>query len=155
MLPVPKGRPDRPSWEAVPAGIIRQIESAVGDKIVDAVIATGGYGPSATFIMTTSVGNKFFTKGSHPGQDTHGSKALEQEIAASLVLDGITNVSPRYLGRADQGDDDDWHLAIFDYVPKGQETLPWNEEKIARVFDVLKIIHTASPDLVPISKFYA
>lgn len=148
----PAGLPDRPAWPDVPPDIVLCLEKTIGQKIIGADIASGGYGPSAAFIAKTAAGKFFFIKGTHPGQDAHGFKALEQEIAAYQASPEIAEVSPRYLGRVDQGDDDDWHLAVFDFVLGAHTPLPWNESKMVAVFDVLKKIHGAQPSLAPVSQ---
>lgn len=146
-VPAPDGMADRPSWDEVPAAVQKQIEAIIGVRVAAAEIARGGYGPSAAFLLTATDGRGFFVKGSHPRQEAHGFRMLEQEMAAYTDSPTLAGLAPRLLGCARFGGEDDWHLAVFERVPDARGPLPWNDQRLDGVFHLLKILHTAGPEL--------
>lgn len=146
-VPAPDGMADRPLWDEVPAGVQKQIEDIIGACVTVAEIARGGYGPSAAFLLTTTDGREFFVKGSHPRQEAHGFKMLEQETAAYAGSPTLASLAPRLLGRARLGGEDDWHLAVFERVSGAKGPLPWDDQRLEGVFHLLKTLHTAGPEL--------
>jgi len=138
-LPEPAEKEARPNWEDVPPAVLSKIEAITG-KISKAEIAWGGYSPSACFRVTTTAGAKYFIKGSHPGQTAHGAKALRQEINAYKTLAFLQDLAPGFHGAIAVGDEDDWRLGIWDMVD-GKTALPWTEEKVVRVMELLCQLH--------------
>ncbi len=147
--PCPKKPADRPLWKDVPGALVAKIEGVLGGKIASAAGVLGGYGPSACFSVMLENHARFFLKGTHPGQEAHGKKALEQEIQAYERLADFSLFMPRYIGQVGQGDDDDWHLGIFSYIDKAQSPLPWTEKKIVSVFLLLGKIHGKTGSSLP------
>ncbi|TVQ84557.1 MAG: aminoglycoside phosphotransferase family protein [Micavibrio sp.] len=140
VLPEPAEKEARPRWQDLPAPLVAEIENITG-KITQSDIAWGGYSPSACFRVTAADGRRFFIKGSHPGQTTHGAKALRQEVAAYQNLKFLERCAPRFHGTVSFGDEDDWHLAVWDQV-RGKTALPWTEEKARRVLELLAELHS-------------
>jgi len=138
-LPEPAEKEARPQWADLPPEVLSEIEKITG-KISTAEIAWGGYSPSACFRATAESGAKYFIKGSHPGQTAHGAKALQQEINAYKTLAFLQQLAPRFHGAIAVGDEDDWRLGIWDMVD-GKTALPWTEEKVTSVLNLLWQLH--------------
>lgn len=147
ILPEPPQKEARPAWADLPPEVIAEIEKITG-KIASAEIAWGGYSPSACFRAFAADGAKYFIKGSHPAQTAHGAKALRQEIAAYQSLSFLKELAPRFHGSISVGDEDDWHLGIWDMVD-GRTALPWTEDKAAAVIDLLLKLHAVPRSAVP------
>lgn len=146
-LPEPPQKEARPAWTDLPPGVIAEIEKITG-KTVSAEIAWGGYSPSACFRVSVATGAKYFVKGSHPAQTAHGAKALRQEIHAYQSLAFLKELAPRFHGSISVGDEDDWHLGIWDMVD-GNTALPWTEAKAGAVIDLLWRLHQVPRAEVP------
>lgn len=144
----PAGREARPEWPDVPQAVVDQLQKLLKQKIVHADIAWGGYSPSAAFSATLDSQKKVFIKGTHPGQDTHGTRMLRQEIEAYETLPDIEKISPAYLGYAGDGSEEGWMLAAFDYIDT-VPTLPWTDEKITTVFRLLSHLHFCDEKKIP------
>lgn len=140
-------REARPQWSEVPEDIIRQIEYISGKKIIEGKIAWGGYSNSACFEITLADGAKLFVKGTHPGQDAHGVKTVEQEIYAYKTIPEIENNAPVFLGLASDKDEDGWSLMIFEYL--NHKPFIINEKELKRVFSTLKIFHNVKEENLP------
>jgi len=136
----PIEREKRPDWNLVPQAIVLKIENYLQDKIINGEITWGGFSNSAAFKIDLESGRKFFIKGSHPDQDSHGIKNLNQEIEIYRSISNIENISPEYIGYINDGDEDGWALAIFEYIDK-VPIAPWTEDKIISVFSTLRKIH--------------
>lgn len=151
LFPEPDKREARPDWSQVPPGITRQLQEILKDKIIAASIAWGGYSPSAAFIATLGSGRKVFIKGTHPGQDTHGTQMLRQEMEAYAALADMSSFSPACYGLVSDGSEEGWMLAVFDYIDtlSTLPTLPWTNEKIDAVFSLLVRLHTHAPVALP------
>ncbi len=149
LFPEPAAREARPSWNEVPPALVAEIETLLGEKILGAEIAYGGYSPAADFIVRLAR-KKVFIKGTHPQQDAHGAEMLRQEVAAYQALPVLRDLSPAYLGTAgDPGPaDNGWLLAAFDYIDAAP-TLPWTQEKLAAAFRLLGRIHNHAKTGLP------
>ncbi|TNE29843.1 MAG: aminoglycoside phosphotransferase family protein [Alphaproteobacteria bacterium] len=137
----PPEKEARPQWTELPSEVLSEIEKITG-KIAAAEIAWGGYSPSACFRATAENGEKYFIKGSHPGQAAHGAKALRQEIHAYTTLKFLQQLAPRFHGSISVGDEDDWRLGIWDMVD-GKTALPWTLAKTQAVVDLLWQLHSS------------
>jgi Ser/Thr protein kinase RdoA (MazF antagonist) len=144
----PAGREARPEWPEVPQALVDQLQNLLKQKIVHADIAWGGYSPSAAFVATLDSQKKAFIKGTHPGQDTHGTRMLRQEVEAYQTLPDIQSFSPAYLGCVSDGREDGWMLAVFDYIDT-TPTLPWTDEKLTAVFKLLSRLHFCDEKKMP------
>lgn len=114
LFPEPQAKEDKPSFDAVPVSVRAALENVAGGAIVSATTAFGGLSNAAGFVVDTG-GRKFFVKGSHPGDITHGTQNLRQDIAAYDVP-AVRAAAPRYLGIAGDGDEDGWLLGVWEYI---------------------------------------
>jgi serine/threonine protein kinase len=144
----PAGREARPDWSDVPADIVSQIQNLLKQRILHAETAWGGYSPSACFAATLDSQKRVFIKGAHPGQDTHGTRMLRQEIEAYETLPALKSLSPAYLGYVSDGREDGWMLAVLDYIDTAP-TLPWTREKITIVFELLSRLYSWDEGCIP------
>jgi len=147
-FPEPIARETRPDWKDVPAGIVAQLQNLLGQKILEADIAWGGYSPSACFLATLESRKKGFIKGTHPQQDAHGTRMLRQEVEFYQTLPDIGAFSPGYLGVVGDGREDGWMLAVFDGIDTAP-TLPWTMQKITAVFGLLHRLHFRDQKNIP------
>jgi len=135
-------REPKPSWQDVPEALRQSLERIAGAPIADAQIIWGGYGPSATFVLTTATGERLFCKGTHPGQTELGHRALLRERQNYERFAQIAQFGPAYRGGADHGD---WHLAVLDFVPRRYSVPPWTAEALAAAFALIVRLHRDAP----------
>jgi len=136
-------REDKPEWAAVPETLRRKIEGVIGSAVTDAQIVWGGFGPSATFVLTAADSVRYFCKGAHPGQTTFGHTALQRERYNYEHYPELAAFGPRYLGAADDGD---WQMAVLDYAPRVQAVPPWTDDAVSRVMRLIADFHRATPE---------
>jgi hypothetical protein len=91
-------RESKPAWSEVPPQLKRALASIAGAPIVDATIAWGGYGPSATFILHTEDGRKLFCKGTHPGFTDAGKAAFRIELSYYQRIPELAQFGPAFRG---------------------------------------------------------
>lgn len=139
--PEPNAREGKPDWNAAPPGLRRDLEAIFESPVVDAVIVWGGYSPSASWRVTCENGRSFFVKGTHPEQTAHGAAMMRQEIAAYREAPRLSDISPRYLGMAAHGGEDDWLLGVWEYIEDAEPALPWTREKMTAVLRCLGDLH--------------
>jgi hypothetical protein len=137
----------------VPSAAKAELERIAGGRIVDAPIAWGGYGPSATFILHTADGRKFFCKGTHPDFTTMGKAAFETELAYYSSIPELAEFGPAFLGVAHC---EDWHLMVLDHVELTIEVPPWTPETFHGAVKMLARFHARTParacELLPIAE---
>ena len=146
-------RESKPSWSEVPRQAKDALERVVGGSIADAAIAWGGYGPSATFILRTVDGRKFFCKGTHPGFTEMGKAAFHSELSYYSSIPELAEFGPVFRGDARH---QDWHLLVLDYVERTIEVPPWTAEAFRAAIRMLARFHAHAPararDLLPIAE---
>ncbi len=146
-------RESKPVWSDVPRPAKDQLERIVGSRIVDANIAWGGYGPSATFILLTAQGRKFFCKGTHPGFTDLGKAAFHSELAYYSSIPELAEFGPAFRGAAHH---EAWHLLVLDYVQRAIEVPPWTVEAFRGAITMLARFHTRTPahatELLPVAE---
>lgn len=123
-------REDKPRWSAVPAIVRRKVESLLGAPVARAFRAFGGYGPSATFVLTLEDGRRVFFKGVYPlpeGSAVRWSLDVEERVYRGLG-DAINPWAPRYLGSVREAG---WHAMLLEAVT-GRRFPPWTERTTAR-----------------------
>jgi hypothetical protein len=135
-------REPKPAWREVPLALREKLATLVGDTIASADIVWGGYGPSATFALTTAAGKRFFCKGTHPGQTELGHQALLGERRNYERLPQIAQFGPAYLGGADH---DDWHMAVLEHVPRAGTVPPWTDAAARQALALIARFHAAAP----------
>jgi len=147
-------REPKPSWDEVPAAMRGKLAAIVGGEIAQAVTVWGGYGPSATFTLTTAAGKRFFCKGTHPGQTEAGHEALLTERRNYETLPEIARFGPAYIGSADH---ENWHMAVLEHIPRRQTVPPWTPHAVEQTLSLLATFHASAPgrateDLRPIAQ---
>ena len=135
-------REPKPDWHDVPEALREKLSALVGSPIATADIVWGGYGPSATFALTTAAGSRFFCKGTHPGQTELGHKALIRERENYARFPELSQFGPAYRGGVDHGD---WHMAVLDYVPRRHSVPPWSRRAVDETLKLIADFHSASP----------
>lgn len=119
LFPEPKQREPKPPFESVPAAILFAIAETAGSAVVSGEAAFGGLSASANYILTLENGTKIFAKGSHPGDTSHGTETLRQEIFAYQNIPSLKKLSPAYIGKVSDGDEDGWSLGLWEYLDWG------------------------------------
>lgn len=136
-------REAKPEWADVPPLLKHKIEELIGARVAAADIVWGGFGPSATFVLATESGAKYFCKGTHPGQTRQGHTALQHERVNYERFPELAQFGPAYIGGADDGD---WHVAVLDYVPRAIDVPPWTAEPTAAAIRLIAAFHRATPE---------
>jgi hypothetical protein len=123
-------REDKPAWSVVPAELKVAVAHVLGSPVVRAVRAFGGYGPSATYLLTQADGRRAFFKGTYPLPSGSGVQwSLEQEEVIYRRLGRyIRPWAPEYLGSVRA---DGWHGLLLELVG-GRSALPWTKAKAKR-----------------------
>lgn len=124
---MPALREDKPPWSAVPPRLRTAVEEVLGSRVVRGVRAYGGYGPSATFVLTGANGSRAFFKGTYPLPEGSAVQwSLEQEDRVYRLLGkSIQPWAPAYLGAVRA---DGWHAILLEHLG-GQRALPWTRTK--------------------------
>ena len=117
-------------WSAVPSAVKTKTERILGARVTAARRTFGGYGPSATFVLTLETGERAFFKGVYPlseGSGVRWSLDVEEKVYARLG-DVIEPWAPAYRGslRADG-----WHALVLEAV-RGTKVPPWSADKARR-----------------------
>jgi hypothetical protein len=120
MTPI---REDKPAWSSVPASVKASSEAILGARVVRAVRAFGGYGPSATFALSLDDGRRAFFKGVYPLPEGSAVKwSLDDEERVYTTLhDFIRPWAPEYYGSIRS---DGWHALLIEAVD-GEKVPPW------------------------------
>jgi len=137
-----EAREPKPEWNHLPERLRARIAEIAGDTIVRADIAWGGFGPSATFILHTSGGRKFFCKGSHPGHTDAGNTAFAREKLHYEIFPELAQFGPRYHGAAEE---EGWHMLVLDCIERAHEVPPWDAKSYADTIGLIARFHDASP----------
>src|SRR4051794_19919319 len=120
MTPI---REDKPTWSSVPVGVKASAEAILGSRVVRAVRAFGGYGPSATFVLALDDGRRAFFKGVYPLPEGSAVKWRndEEERVYQELAELITPWAPTFYGSVRT---DGWHVLLMEAVV-GQKVPPW------------------------------
>jgi hypothetical protein len=137
-----QAREPKPAWHDVPAGLRGRVEGIIGGKVVADEIAWGGFGPTATFVLTTAAGRKVFVKGTHPGNTERGHEAAIRECRNLQDFPELAAFGPAFLGLAEQ---DGWHLAMLDCVERETAVPPWTPQAVADAIQLIVNFHAATP----------
>jgi hypothetical protein len=102
----------------------------LGTPVVRAVRAYGGYGPSATFLLTQADGSRAFFKGTYPLPSDSAMKwSLDrEELVYRRLGRHIGPWAPTYIGSIKAAG---WHGLLLESVG-GARVLPWTAEKAIR-----------------------
>src|SRR3954469_4865612 len=120
MTPI---REDKPTWSSVPATVKAGAEAILGSRVVRAVRAFGGYGPSATFVLALDDGRRAFFKGVYPLPEGSAVKWRndEEERVYQELAELITPWAPTFYGSVRT---DGWHVLLME-AGVGQKVPPW------------------------------
>jgi aminoglycoside phosphotransferase (APT) family kinase protein len=135
-------REPKPSWSEVPAALREKIAGLVGEPIAKGEIVYGGFGPTATFALTTTSGAKHFVKGTHPGNTKEGHIAVLRECRGLTNYPELAAFGPRYLGMAEE---DGWTLAVLEFAARGKAVPPWSAADAQRAIEHVAAFHGATP----------
>jgi hypothetical protein len=135
-------REPKPRWDEVPAALRIRIAEIVGEPIASGEIAWGGYGPTASFILTTASGAKNFCKGTHPGNTPEGHKAVLRECANLQRFPELARFGAAFRGLVE---DDGWHLMVLEAVTRAEAVPPWTPQAVARTVALIAEFHAATP----------
>ncbi len=120
-------REAKPVWSAVPDAVQSKTEEMLGAGVNRAVRTFGGYGPSATLLLTLADGRRVFFKGTYPLPE--GSEVrwmLEEEERVYLELgDRIAPWAPAFYGTFRV---EGWHVLLMEAVG-GARVPPWTESR--------------------------
>ena len=139
-------REPKPTWRSVPLPVRQRIEEIAGGRVMRGSRVWGGYGPSATFVLTLEDGGSVFVKGSHPRHTTVGIAATEIEERVYREIDVIRPWAPRFLGSVEDGP---WRMLVLEDLSSGEKMLPWTTAKLRAAIESLAQFHRASQDYDP------
>ena len=117
IFPEPTALEKKPSFDDMPLVVRQGIEKMRGEKIVGGQTVYGSISAAASFIVTFSSGQRWFVKGSYPGEMSHGAANLRQEVFAYRKVAFISQSSPVFYGLVQESDDSGWLLGLWEYIP--------------------------------------
>ena len=119
----------RLAWDAVDEDVRRRVDAALGHPVVSAVDLDGGFSPGAVARLGLADGSTVFAKAVSPAQnpESPGLARHEARVAAGLPA-GFP--APRLLHALDDGR---WVVLLYEFVPAGNPTLPWEPAQLDRV----------------------
>lgn len=136
-------REPKPDWAEVPEVLRAKIVTTIGEPVVRGETVWGGFGPTASFALTTASGARFFCKGTHPGNTREGHAAVLREVENLKAFPELTGFGATLRGFVEG---DGWHLMILDHVPRGTSVPPWTPDAIAQVMRLVADFHRATPE---------
>ena len=137
-------REDKPAWSAVPLAFRAQVEELLGARVARAQRAYGGYGPSATFTLTTAGGSRAFLKATYPlapGSAARWMLEPEERVYRRLG-DLIRPWAPAYLGSVRA---DGWHGLLLEAID-GEGVPPWSPAQARRAARSYAAFHASTVD---------
>jgi hypothetical protein len=137
-----QSRESKPSWSELPSELIAQVSELLRSPIVAADVAWAGFTPSATFVIRTGNGRKFFCKGTHPGLNDAGKKAFVRESAIYKGLTELGAFGPAFIGAAEHGE---WQMLVLDFVERTHDVPPWTDETFRVAIEMLARFHRSMP----------
>lgn len=124
-------REAKPEWADIPPTVVDALHRITKSPVIDSQIIWGGFAPNATLAVTCKSGARYFIKGTPPTQTERGKEITALEIAFYENDYLPAGVSPAFYGSVSM---DDWILAVFELIERGEESLPWTEAKYRAVF---------------------
>ena len=123
----------RIGWIDLPAHLHREIETIIGDRVMQAHSQIGGFSPGTADRVVTATGRRAFVKAANFALNERTVELHRQEAAISARLPA-TCPAPRLLGSFDDGD---WIVLVLEDIEGRQPELPWRDDELARVLEVL------------------
>ena len=136
-------REPKPQWHDVPGALRAKIGAICSAPIVSAETVWGGFGPTASFALTTANGARFFCKGTHPGNTREGHAAVLREVENLRAFPELTRFGAPLHGLAEG---DGWHLMVLEHVPRVMGVPPWTLEATTQVMRRIADFHHATPE---------
>jgi hypothetical protein len=136
-------REPKPQWHDVPEALRVKIGETCGAPIVSAETVWGGFGPTASFALTTASGARFFCKGTHPGNTTEGHAAVLREVENLRAFPELAGFGAPLHGLVEG---DSWHLMVLEHVPRATDVPPWTPEATTQVMRRVADFHRATPE---------
>lgn len=136
------GAEKKPSWAVVPPRMKTAVGRLLGSPVVRARRSYGGYGPSATFVLTLADDRRAFFKGTYPLPEDSGVRwSLDREEALYRRLGHVIRPwAPAYLGSVRA---DGWHGLLLELLPS-RSVLPWTQAKARRAARSYAAFHAAT-----------
>ncbi len=113
---VPSGQESRPLFSDIPLHILERISAQVKEPVIAGETAHGGFSAGAAFSLKLQDGRKIFTKGAHPGDLSHATQNIRQEIQVYERALASATIAPAFLGSVSDGDEDGWHLGLWEHI---------------------------------------
>lgn len=148
MPPVPQARGQRLGWDALPAHVVRAIDTALGDPIVTTTSILGGFSPGIACIARSFGGEEFFIKAacSIPNERTPAFHRNEIRIASRF---GRDVPAPKLIWSFDEGAPG-WVVLVYEVVHGHNPELPWRAGDVDLVIDALNQLATSlTPSPIP------
>lgn len=138
-----RAREPKPDWNAVPPAARAALERKLGQKIVAAEIAWGGFSPGATFKIALADGSGRFVKSTNPQQTPAGNDMVLAEIECFERYPCIGSAGPAYLGHQEAGD---WHWLILELIADATQPPPWTKAQLRNLFEALAAFYARARD---------
>lgn len=128
----------RIGWDDLPAHVRDEIESILGDRVVDARSQPGGFSPGTADRVRTAGGRRAFVKAVSGAQNDRAPHLHRQEAAVTAALPpGVP--APRLLGHYDDGD---WVALVLQDVEGRHPVTPWLRPELDAVLAALATVAT-------------
>ena len=136
------GTEDKPTWAVVPPQVRLAVARVLGSPVVRARRSYGGYGPSATFVLTLADGRRAFFKGTYPLPEDSGVRwSLDREEKVYRRLGRvIAPWAPAYLGSVRA---EGWHGLLLEPLAS-RSVLPWTRPKARRAAESYAAFHAST-----------
>ena len=137
-------REDKPVWSEVPRAVSERTEQMLGARVVRARRAFGGYGPSATFVLTLDNGRRAFFKGVYPLPEGSAVRWRldEEERVYQELAELIAPWAPAYYGSLRT---DGWHALLIEALTGGRVP-PWTGSRAQRAVRSFAEFHVRTLD---------
>ncbi|GIG00246.1 phosphotransferase [Catellatospora citrea] len=123
----------RIGWPDVPEHVRAEVETILGDRVVQAVSQPGGFSPGTADRVRTAKGGRAFVKAVSPAQNERSVQLLRQEALVSAALPpGVP--APRLLGCFDDGE---WIALVLQDVEGRHPVTPWHRTELDAVLATL------------------
>jgi hypothetical protein len=99
---------------------------------------------SAGFVLNLHDGRRFFVKGTHPLETSHGAANLLQEISAYQSVPLLRGIAPHFIGSVTDNAEQGWLLGVWEYIAPQQGS-------ISRIRQLLETLQAMSPPSLPIA----
>ncbi|GAA1380572.1 phosphotransferase [Catellatospora chokoriensis] len=123
----------RIEWPDVPEHVRAEVETILGDRVVQTVSQQGGFSPGTADRVRTANGGRAFVKAVSSAQNERSVQLHRQEARVSAALPpGVP--APRLLGCFDDGD---WIALVLQDVEGRHPVTPWHRTELDAVLATL------------------